>query len=401
MNEKDIDVLDLLAALGAGKKLILGGTLGICLLAGVLSLAWPDEYEGIVQLLPPKEQKQGFGFADLLADLPIPSLRLGEKGTPADIFVAILKSPTMRRQMVEDFDLMQRYDAELMTDAIDRLGKKTEIGKSEQGTIMISVFDRDAERAAEMANRYVALLDTTNRRLSREAAEDRFEFIRELESRESLKLDVAMRRLQKFQEEHNAISIQDQARASIRAAADMQMAAMEIEIKRLALLRSGLSPRHSEVQRLEQEAVLRQEVLAYLRDGAEEGASRSDAGPGSHLFLEENLFLPLRRIPKVAQEHANVEKDVLVQSALMKLLLEQKAEALIEASNTTSTVQVLDRALAPEKAARPRRLLIVFVAGVLSLSASVFYTLASAYMGLLTQRWRSEYQNRPAAAPRA
>ena len=159
MTDREVDILDLLAALNAGKKLIIAGTLSICILTGIVGQLMEDEYEATVQLLPPKEQKAGFGFADLLAQMPIPSLRLGEKGTPADIFVAILKSPTMKRQLVEDFNLMDRYEAELRIDAIKALERKTEIGKSEQGTIMISVLDRDPVMAADIANRYVALLD--------------------------------------------------------------------------------------------------------------------------------------------------------------------------------------------------------------------------------------------------
>lgn len=391
MTDREIDILDLLAALNAGKKLIIGGTLAICILTGVVGQVMDDEYEAVVQLLPPKEQKQGFGFADLLADLPIPSLRLGEKGTPADIFVAILKSPTMRRQMVGEYRLMERYEVEMMMDAIEVLRLKTEIGKSEQGTIMISVLDRDPTEAAAMANRYVALLDSTNRRLSRDTALERLNFIRYLEVQENIKLDVVMRRLQEFQEEHNAIAIEEQARAVIRASADMQLAAMELAIQKLSLLRSGFAPTHPEVLRLGQEIQARQEALALLRDGVDESSAISDGSRSLGLSLKENLFLPLRRIPQVAQEHANIEKDVLVQQALMKMLLEQKAEAFIEASNTTSTVQVLDAAVVPEEAARPRRLLMVFVAGVLSCFASIFYTLAAVYVRALSQRWRAQY----------
>ena len=395
MNEtqsNQVDLLDLLAALRAGIKLIIIGTLLVCAVAGIISLFLEEEYEGLVQLLPPKEQKKGFGFADLLADLPIPSLRLGEKGTPADIFVAILKSPTIRRQMVDRFDLKSRYETEnSMEGAIEGLEKKTEIGKSEQGTIMISVLDKDAQMAADMANQYVKILDATNQVLAQTTASERLDFISMLEGREGNKLETVMLRLQKFQEDHNAISLEDQARASIRAASEMQIAAMELVIKKLSLLRSGFSRNHPEVQKLEQEALMRQEALAFLRDGDQEGSSRSLNSHNQELFLQENLFLPLRRIPEVAQEYANIEKDVLVQSALMKLLLEQKAEAFIEASNTTSTVQVLDLATAAEKPSRPRRLLIVFITGVLSLFASIFYTLTAVYVRHLRDRWKMEY----------
>ena len=390
-----IDVLDLLAALIAGRRFIISGTIAVCIAAAGLSFTLEEEYEAVVQLLPPKEQKQGFGFADLLSDLPIPSLRLGEKGTPADIFVAILKSPTLRRQMVEHFDLLTRYETDSMEDAIDALEKNTEIGKSEQGTIMISVLARDPELAANMANQYVLYLDTTNIKLSQETATARFGFISLLESQEELKLDSELERLQAFQEEHNAISLEDQARATIRAASEMQSAAMELVIKRRSLLLSGFSKSHPEVKRLEKESDMRQEALAFLRDGPEaELGSRSGAGLLEGLFLEENLFLPLRQIPEVAHNYQNIEKDVLVQAALMKLLLEQKAEALIEKDNNTSTIQVLDAAEPPEKPSRPRRLLMVFIAGVLSLFSCTVYVLGSVYFHALRERWRNEFSGR-------
>ena len=392
-----IDVLDLLAALIAGRRFIIGGTIVVCLAASALSFTLVEEYEAVVQLLPPKEAKKGFGFADLLSDLPIPSLRLGEKGTPADIYIAILKSPTLRRQMAEHFGLLQRYETDSMEDALDALEKNTEIGKSEQGTIMISVLARDPRLAADMANQYVLYLDTTNIGLSQENANERFRFISQLEAQEELKLDTELARLQTFQEENNAISIEDQARATIRAASEMQSAAMELVIKRRSLLLSGFSTSHPEVKRLEKESLMRQEALAFLRDG--HGGSLKPHSPGGKaliegLFLEENLFLPLRQIPEVAHSYQNIEKDVLVQAALMKMLLEQKAEALIEKDNTSSTVQVLDAAFAPEKPARPRRLLMVFIAGVLSLFSCTVYVLGSVYVGALRDRWKREFANR-------
>jgi LPS O-antigen subunit length determinant protein (WzzB/FepE family) len=383
MNDRQVDILTLLGALNAGKRLILGGTFVLCLMAAGVSLLLPNEYEAQVQLLPPKEQKQGFGFADLLSSLPIPSLRLGEKGTPADIFIATLKSETMRRQMVEDFKLMQVYEAETMTEALETLKQQTIIGKSEEGTILISVFDQSPQRAADMANHYLALLDNTNRRLSHEAAQDRYNFISALLDRESVKLDGFMGVLKEFQSEHNAISLEDQARAVIRAASEMQLTTMELEISRKSLLASGFSADHPEVQKLDQERLLRQQALALLRDG-----SNRESSTGSlSLHLDENLFLPLRDIPQVAQDYAKIEKDVLVQTALMKMLLEQKAESLIEASNTTSTVQALDPATVPEKKAKPQRFLIVFVTAILGLFATSCYVLGAGYVRLLRERW--------------
>ena len=166
-----------------------------------------------------------------------------------------------------------------------------------------------------------------------------------------------MERLEEFQSEYNAISIEDQARAVIGAAAGMQTEAMELEIvNAMGLILSGLDSAHDRVKEAPAgDRLLREEMpWSMLRDGLEVGGSDLLRSKTLQLELDENLFLPLKQIPGVAQEFATREKDVLVQKALLQLLLQQEAEALIEAKNTTSTVQVLDPAVAPEIKARPQ-----------------------------------------------
>ena len=389
---KETDILDLLAALYAGKGLVIGGTLAMCVLAGALTFLIPREFESTVQILPPKEQKQGFGFSDLLSALPIPTLRLGEKGTPADIFVATLKSRLTRRVMIEKFNLLERYGAESMTDAVEILAEKTIVDKTEDGTILIAVLDQDPQTAADMAMHYTVILDKTNKKIAQITASERLLFVRSLLSDEDEKLEVKMKSLQEFQSEHNAIAIEDQARAVITAAAAMQTDAMELEIVRQGFILSGLDENHDKVKKLKREILLRQEAMTFLREGIEPaGSGDSLKGKTLRLEIEQNLFLPLREIPNVAQEYAKLEKDVLVQKALLQLLLQQEAEALIEAKNTTSTVQILDPAVPAEIKAKPQRLLIVFIVGVLSMFASICYTLGTVYVSSLKTRWKAEY----------
>ena len=58
MNEQKVEVLDLVAILYGGRRLIFGGSLIIAILAAGFSLLLPEEYESRVQILPPKEQKK-------------------------------------------------------------------------------------------------------------------------------------------------------------------------------------------------------------------------------------------------------------------------------------------------------------------------------------------------------
>lgn len=393
--KKEIDIIDLLTALHAGRRLIIGGTLAICVLAGGLSFLLPKEYEATVQILPPREKKESFGFSSMLSSLPIPALRLGERGTPSDISLATIKSTTTRQRMIEKFGLMQRYESRTLTDALETLADNTTAAMTEEGMLGVSVLDKDPQMAADMANYYIVLLDSTNKRFAHKTASDRLEFIRGILQEEDKRLDDKMKRLEEFQSEHNAISIDDQARAVILTATSMQTAVMELEIERQRLLLSGLGPNHDKVKQLEREILLRQGTMAFLSDGLKPTDNTMLENKSLQLKLEENLFLPLKQIPGVAQEYANLEKDVLVQTSLLLVLLQQEAQTLIEAKDATSTVQILDPATPPEIKAKPQRMLIVFLAGLLSLIASVSYVLGAVYMRDLQQRWRERHETTP------
>ena len=393
--KKEIDIIDLLTALHAGRWLIIGGTLAICVLAGGLSFLLPKEYEATVQILPPREKKESFGFSSMLSSLPIPALRLGERGTPSDISLATIKSTTARRRMIEKFGLMQRYEARTLTDAMEVLADNTTAAMTEEGMLGVSVLDKDPQMAADMANYYIVLLDSTNKRFAHKTASDRLDFIRGILQEEDKRLDDKMKLLEEFQSEHNAISINDQARAAILTATSMHTAAMELAIERQRLILSGLGPNHDKVKQLEREILLRQGTIAFLRDGLKPADNTMLQNKALQLQLDENLFLPLNQIPGVAQEYANLEKDVLVQTSLMLVLLQQEAQALIEAKDATSTVQILDPATPPEIKAKPQRVLIVFIAGLLSLIASFSYVLGAVYMRDLQQRWRERHETTP------
>lgn len=386
--KKEIDLIDLLTALHAGRWPIIGGTLAVCVLAGGLSFLLPKEYEATVQILPPREEKQSFGFSSLLSSLPIPTLRLGERGTPADISLATIRSETTRRRMIEKFDLMRHYEARTLTDALETLADKTTADMTEEGMLAVSVLASEPQMAADMANYYIVLLDSTNKRFSHKTASERLNFIRGLLQEEDQKLEDKMKRLEEFQAEHNAISISDQARAVILTATSMRTAVLELEIERQRLIQSGLGFDHDKVKKLEREIQLRNVTMDFLRDGlpTNNGVLQNEA---LQLDLEEDFFLPLKQIPGVAQEYATLEKDVLVQTSLLLVLLQQEAQALIEAKDATSTVQVLDPATPPEIKAKPQRVMIVFIAGLLSLFASISYVLGAVYLQDLRQRWRT------------
>jgi len=124
---------------------------------------------------------------------------------------------------------------------------------------------------------------------------------------------------------------------------------------------------------------LRQQQLEGLRWGV----SGSDG--------MESLFLPLSQIPSMAMAYARLEMDVMVKASLKEFLLEQLLQTTIEESNRTSTVQVVDWAVPPEMKTKPKRTMIVTIAGVLSLFLSFIYVSVRYYFAALKAEGGEDY----------
>ncbi len=165
--KQEVNVLDYIYLIARRWKLIIVNLLVICSAAAVISLLLPKWYTGTAVLLPPKERKEEFaGFRGALAKLPIPTFRLGEKGSPSDVVIGILKSRSVADSMVNKFNLIKLYEATNREEAIRTLAENTTVKKTDEGLISVSVLDRSPVRAARMANAYVHFLDKINRELS-------------------------------------------------------------------------------------------------------------------------------------------------------------------------------------------------------------------------------------------
>ena len=159
--ETEVSLLDLLVILAKRKRFITRFVLGAVVLAIILSLILPVEYEAKIVLLPPQQSSslsssivgQLGAMGPLMATLASGSLNLKN---PADMYVALMSSRTVEDAMIQRFGLMAEYHAKRMSDARkDFEHRTTVLIGSKDGLIRITVEDHDANRAAELANGWV------------------------------------------------------------------------------------------------------------------------------------------------------------------------------------------------------------------------------------------------------
>jgi len=349
-----VDLIDLLTVLGRRKRIVLGLPLGVALAAAVVSLLLPVKYTATTRVLPPQQSQSS--AAMILNQLggvlggfgPLAGTALR---APAELYVGMLQSRTVADSLIKRFDLARVYDEKYESQARKALAKRTEAKSDRNGIITVEYTDRDPKRAAEVANAYVDELTKLTQVLAvTEASQRRLFFERQL-AQEKDRLADAEVALKRTQERTGLIKLDDQGKALIDAIGRLraQIAAKEVQ---LAALRTFSNPQNAELVRSEAELAGMQEQLAKLeKPGAKAGG---------------DILVPASRLPESGLEYVRRLREVKYHETLFELLAKQLELAKLDEAHEGSLVQVIDRAIPPDRRSSPQRTLIVALSAVLA-----------------------------------
>jgi len=350
---REIDLIDLLLVLARRKETILLIPLAAAALAVVVSLLLPKMYTATATILPPEESQSSL------------SLMLGQLGgfsgssgrdlglkNPSDLVVAMLKSRTIEDQLVDRFDLRGVYGVKTYQDARKKLEGHSRIEAGDEGLITLAVTDRDPKRAAALANAYVEELHALNDHLAiSEAAQRRLFYQQKLDA-EREDLSRAELALQQVQQKSGLIQPDAQGKAIVDAVATTraEVAAQEVRIQAMRTYATANNP---DLKRAEEELTgLRVQLAKLERDTGEIGNG--------------NLEVATRRLPEVELDYLRRLREVKYHESVYEFLSKQLEAARIDEAKDAVVIQVVDKAVEPEKKSSPRRTLIVLVSTVLA-----------------------------------
>lgn len=367
MENDEINLLEYLLVVARNWRLIGKVCAAAFVLSLLVSMMLPNIYVATARLMPPSEGKGGLaamlgGMGDLAA---LAGISTG--GGSGDLYVGMLKSRTVADAIIDRFKLMEVYGHDYRVKMYEELNElvKISLGKKD-GIISVSVEDEDAQRAAEIANAYVEELKKLNVQLNLSSAGRQRVF---LENRlVVIKQDLvrAEEALRSFQKGSGAIKLDDQSKAIIETIAQLkgQIASKEVE---LGVARSFQTEHNPEVK------VLREGIA-----GLKEQLRRLEESPEGKR-VSGDIFISTSSVPDVGLQFARVMREFKVQETLYELLTKQHELAKIEEAKDTSTIQVLDSAMAPDKKSKPKRLLIVLAATVVSAIAALLWVFIREY----------------------
>ncbi len=353
----EIDLAKLFAALWRRRRLIFAITSVFAAVAVVVSLRLPNLCKAETRILPPQD-KGGNLAAQLLGQAGgLMELAGGVPGVKSqgELYVEIAKSRTVLDRIVDRFDLMKLYEARYRQDARrNLLGAVKARDDRKSGIIFLTVEDTDPKRAADIANAFVEELKSLAGGLAISEAGQRRMFFEEQIRHAKESLTRSEEEIKGFQQRTGLFQVDAQARAIIEGIARLRaiIAAKEVEAK---VLRSFATSRNPDLNRVEEE-------IRALRSELQKTETTKGAG-----------FDPIMssgRVPEMGTEYLRKVRQLKYNETLFELLSKQYELAKLDEARDAVVIQVIDRAVPPERKSGPQRALIVILSAFIALFLS-------------------------------
>jgi len=360
------------------RRLITVTTLVVALTAAGVSLVLPERWTARTSLLPPEEEGTDQLGLSLILGTGVPAGLAGLVGmsSPSERLITLLESRRVLGNIVDDFHLIDTYNAPHRDHAIGLLNEHVKKELESDGTLAIEVTADTPESAADLANALAARLDSVNRLYRRQQAKamkgflaDRLVAVRE-------EMASGAESLQAFQETYGLVDIKAQTQASVELIRSLVQELTLLEVE-LGWKSKQMSPDHPERELLElQVQVLRERVEATVGGIAATASSHTDLPTGP---APMPLGPPLRDLPKLMFEYTELTLELTVREEIVRFLGAKLEEAKYREALNTPTLQVLDRATPPKARSAPRRVLLVLgcTAASLALSMALAFGLES------------------------
>jgi uncharacterized protein involved in exopolysaccharide biosynthesis len=381
--DSDEDDIDLWAIAGViwRRRLVVAaitcaGTLG----SAIIAFSQPNIYTATATIMPVDSSNDRLSTAlsslGALGGLASQA-GVGLKGGVSDKFVALLKSRTLAETVITKYDLLpelfpERWDskhaqwkesttalsprsrssqanAPSMHDAVRQVKRILSTkGDLKTGLIDVVVEHQDPVTAANIANHFVAELNSYLKQNSLTSAKQNRVFLEGQLQHAASELSVIENNLKHFQEKNKLVSLDAQTQASVQAYVTLksQLMAKEMEI---SLQENSTSENDIQLLGLRQEVSQLKEKLLSLENGTSGG------------------LVSFKDAPQLGMRFAQLTRDLLVRQKVFELLTQQYELAKIEEAKETLTFQVIDQAIPSDKKSKPNRVSDIIMASIVSL----------------------------------
>jgi tyrosine-protein kinase Etk/Wzc len=363
--EDGIDLIQVVFLLWRNKKTILRFTVATGILTAlIVFFVLKPTYTAEAVFLPP-QSTPGSAMSQL-ADQMGSLGALGAIGgikNPTDVYIGILGSRTIADTLIKRFDLQSVYKTKRLSDTEKTLKGNSNFIAGKDSLITISVVDKDPHRATSLANGYLDALYEQNGSLALTESKQRRVFFEQQLAREKDALADAEVDLKRTQEQTGLIVPIGQAEAEIQSMQQLraQITSRQVE---LSVQQQSSTEQNPAVVRLQTEIERLQGELRKLENGS------SKRTPGS-------VQAPTAKVPELALEYVRKQREVKYHETLFELLARQYEAARLDESREAPLLQVVDKAIVPDKKSGPPRALLMAAGISMGLIVGILWVILS------------------------
>lgn len=352
-------MLSLLSVILRHKRAVILFTAAIVALSAVASLVLPPRYQSSCSFMTLGVARDVTALREFFAPLGAfgESYAMFLRAQKNYVIDSFLRSDRVTTQIVRRFGLVEAYGAKNEIDAARKLRRNTRVVIKDEGVILMSVEDRDAARAAGIAEAYLGILDSLILDLAVQNAGETVDFMeREIERLQG-EIAVSDSLLVAYLRLHGMYDVNGQVRAMLDVISSVSARLSVVDVER-RMRETTMRPGNAALEQTKLEWNKLREQLVALRD----------EGP------EPALFPSFRKLPEITAGYVNLMSRRRVQEFVLAYLRVRLADARIVAGSRVTTLRVIDRPVAPERRSWPKRKQIVLfsaVAGFLWVSLGV------------------------------
>ena len=283
------------------------------------------------------------------------------RNSETDKYIAILKSATVTDDVIKKFELRKEYDKE--NDYYEKVVKEwqsnSELEIQDEGNLTITIYDKNPQKAADIANYMVNRLNEINTTLGVTNAKANREFIekRYLQNVNDItSLETGMR---KFQEKYGVIAVPEQLEATVKSMSSIYVELYKKEIE-YNVQKQTYGMDHPVTENTKIELNELQKKIDQLNSGKD--ASQKDV----------KLLIPFKTAPELGNQYLKIYRNLEIQYKILEFIQPLYEQAKIEEVRNTPSVLVLDKAGPADRKAKPKASLYAAVAFVSSITVSLF-----------------------------
>lgn len=363
-NEKNMSESwwNMLGVLFRWRRFIVIVTGVMAVLSVIISLMLPVYYKASSRLLMPESGAGGLASA-LLGDLGSAAKSLlGGGGGDYIRYMAILDSRSVKTRVINEFNLIDVYeltDEEYpLEEALETLSDNVEfVVDDEFDFFSVEVWDKDPQRAADISNYYVGVLEETSNRLKKQTAGTFRAYVEQRYLESEQERAALLDSLQAFQERYGVFDLQAQTEAFFSQVAELRAGAVTYEIQYEAL-KQQFGENNMQVR-----------TMGQYVDAADALYRETLSGK------EAVLPVSLEQAPEMVRAYADIAMERLIQEKILEMVAPLLEQARFDEESQTEPLQIVDAATAPVKKGKPKRAVVVIAATLSAFILAILYAL--------------------------